>query len=64
MLVNNQEICLKEPISLSRFLQQQGYRLDLIAVELNYQIIKQNTFDSITLNNTDKLEIVSFVGGG
>lgn len=64
MLVNNQEIHLNEPINLRQFLQQQGYRLDLIAVELNYQIVKQNAFASITLNDTDKLEIVSFVGGG
>ena len=35
-----------------------------VAVELNGNIIKQADFGSTTITDADKLEIVSFVGGG
>ncbi len=35
-----------------------------IVVELNENIIKKTSYESTILNPNDKLEIVSFVGGG
>jgi thiazole synthase len=37
---------------------------DRVAVELNGKIIKRLDWDSTTLSEGDKLEIVHFVGGG
>ena len=64
MLINGEEKTLACPIALSELLTQLGYRAAFVAVELNGNIIKQKDFSSTTITDADKLEIVSFVGGG
>ncbi len=64
MLINGREKSLAQPTTLAELLTQLGYRQELVAVELNGQIIKQAQFTSTTVTDADKLEIVSFVGGG
>lgn len=64
MLINGEEKALARPITLSELLTQLGYRTAFVAVELNGTIIKQADFGSKTITDADKLEIVSFVGGG
>ena len=64
MLINGEEKALASPITLSELLTQLGYRAVFVAVELNGTIIKQADFGSTTITDADKLEIVSFVGGG
>ena len=64
MLINGEEKTLACPIALSELLTQLGYRAEFVAVELNGNIIKQKDFSSTTITDADKLEIVSFVGGG
>ena len=64
MLINGEEKALARPITLSELLTQLGYRAVFVAVELNGSIIKQADFGSTTISDADKLEIVSFVGGG
>ena len=64
MLINGQEYQLTKPLSLEQLLQTQGYRTNLVAVERNGAIVKRSEYASTTLTDADKLEIVSFVGGG
>lgn len=64
MLINGEEKALARPTELSELLTQLGYRAAFVAVELNGTIIKQADFGSTTITDADKLEIVSFVGGG
>lgn len=58
----NQEISL--PMDLVTYLQENNYPLDKIAIELNGQIIPKAKYAQTILNPNDKLEIVTFVGGG
>lgn len=64
MLINGEEKALARPTALSELLTQLDYRTAFVAVELNGTIIKQADFGSTTITDADKLEIVSFVGGG
>lgn len=64
MLINGEEKALAAPTTLSELLTQLGYRVTLVAVERNGAIIKQADFGTTTITDADKLEIVSFVGGG
>lgn len=64
MLINGEEKALACPTVLSELLTQLGYRAAFVAIELNGIIIKQADFGSTTITDADKLEIVSFVGGG
>ena len=64
MLINGEEKALACPTVLSELLTQLSYRAAFVAIELNGNIIKQADFGSTTITDADKLEIVSFVGGG
>lgn len=64
MLINGEEQGLAAPTTLSELLTQLGYRVALVAVERNGTIVKQADFSTTTITDADKLEIVSFVGGG
>ena len=64
MLINGEEKALAAPTTLSELLTQLGYRVALVAVERNGVIVKQEDFATTTITDADKLEIVSFVGGG
>ncbi len=64
MQINGQEYALTKVMSLQELLQEQGYRSNLVAVELNGAIVKCSEYGSTMLTAEDKLEIVSFVGGG
>lgn len=64
MKINGTEVHLAEGTTLLAYLQQQGYKLERIAVEYNGAIVVREQYESIVLLPTDVLEIVSFVGGG
>ena len=64
MQINGQEYALTKVMSLQELLEEQGYRSNLVAVELNGAIVKRSEYCSTILTAEDKLEIVSFVGGG
>lgn len=64
MKVNGKERAIQEPVTLEAFLEQEGYRKDRIAVELNGIIIPKAKYADTILHSTDVLEVVSFVGGG
>ncbi|WP_304229314.1 sulfur carrier protein ThiS [Phascolarctobacterium succinatutens] len=64
MLINGEEKTLQQTTTLDALLTQLGYRTAFVAIELNGNIIKQKDFSSTTITDADKLEIVSFVGGG
>ena len=64
MQINGQEYALTKVMSLQELLEEQGYRSNLVAVELNVAIVKRSEYGSTMLTAADRLEIVSFVGGG
>ncbi len=64
MLINGCRKDIPAGTALALLLQEQGYRLDRIVVELNGSIVQPAAYGSTLLSGTDRLEIVSFVGGG
>ncbi|HAS78335.1 MAG TPA: thiamine biosynthesis protein ThiS [Ruminococcus sp.] len=61
---NGQEINLENDVTIKSFLENNGFRTDRVAVELNGSICPKNQFESVFLKNEDSVEVVSFVGGG
>jgi len=51
-------------INLLDYLIKNKYRVNRVVVDLNGNIIKKVDFEKINIKNTDKIEIVCFVGGG
>lgn len=50
--------------NLLEYLNKNNYRIDRLVVEYNGKILKKIDLDKIEIKNTDKIEIISFVGGG
>lgn len=51
-------------ISIFEYLRNNGYKLEVVAVELNGKIVKKIDYNNTYLHDGDSVEIVSFVGGG
>ncbi len=51
-------------VNLLDYLIKNKYRADRVVVDLNGDIVKKADFEKINIKNTDKIEIVCFVGGG
>lgn len=49
---------------LLELLKQEGFQRERIAVELNGEILPKSQYDTTVIREEDRLEIVSFVGGG
>ena len=67
MHVNGADISLVSlggACTLKAFLEQEGYTVDRVAVEKNGEIVPKNLYENEPLTENDRLEIVSFVGGG
>ena len=62
--VNGEALDIHSGTTLLELLEKQGYRLEVIAVEHNGMIMKKEAYDTTLLQDGDKLEVVSFVGGG
>jgi sulfur carrier protein len=53
-----------EPCTIAELVVRKGLAPGALVVELNQQIIKQEQWSRIELNDGDRLELLSFVGGG
>ena len=62
--VNGQAVSLEKPITVAEYLAQNQYRIERIAVEMNGEILPKKNYAAVTLKDGDKLEVVSFGGGG
>ncbi|MGN0688021.1 MAG: sulfur carrier protein ThiS [Oscillospiraceae bacterium] len=51
-------------VLLSEYLSGTQYDIRRIAVEKNGEIVPKSQYESTVLKDGDKLEIVSFMGGG
>lgn len=51
-------------ITITELLEKEGLAGVRVAVELNGQIIRKNNFENVIVKDMDKVEVVSFVGGG
>ncbi|MBD2694021.1 sulfur carrier protein ThiS [Anabaena catenula] len=55
--------CLSE-MSLPELLQQLGFNPRLVAVEYNGEILHRQFWSETKIENGDRLEVVTIVGGG
>lgn len=62
--VNGKDIEIAESLTIQEYLEQNHYQLKRVAVEMNGQIVPKADYASVILYSGDKLEVVSFVGGG
>ena len=64
ILVNGKEVKGQEEQTVADYLEENGYRMNRIAVELNGEILPKYKYSETRLKDGDSMEIVTFVGGG
>ena len=50
--------------TVSQLLETLGMQLELVAVEINRELVRKRDFAGRTLADGDQIEVVEFVGGG
>ncbi len=64
MKLNGCTISLATTETLYDFLIAQNFDVNIIAVELNGEIVPRTTYKEVMLKDEDTIEVVRFVGGG
>lgn len=64
IIVNGEEKEFQDNQTISYVLQELCLTGKVMAAAVNMQIVKQDMWDSYVLNDSDKLELLDFVGGG
>ena len=62
--VNGKPVAIEVTMSLARFIDSRGFKPKTVVVEYNDEIVKAQAWEGIVLKPHDRLEIVTFVGGG
>lgn len=62
--VNGKQIQLTSEMSVADYLEQNNYQINRIAVEMNAEILPKYSYSETMLKDGDRLEVVTFVGGG
>ena len=62
--VNGKQIQLTSEMSVADYLEQTNYQINRIAVEMNEEILPKYSYSETMLKDGDRLEVVTFVGGG
>ena len=62
--VNGKELPCPENKTYKELLEESGYNLKRVALELNGDILPKAEFANTQIRDNDQVEIVCFVGGG
>lgn len=62
--INGEDVDMVQGTVLTKYLEDSGYHIGRLAVEINGDIIPKKNYGSTILHDGDRVEIVSFVGGG
>jgi len=62
--VNGEQRAISVGMTVGQLLRDLQIGPERVAIELNLQIIDRREFDQRTLQEGDRVEIISFIGGG
>jgi len=61
---NGEEYYITQQVSLSKLIEYFAYKSTLFVVEYNNFICNKNKWNEILIQNNDRIEIITIVGGG
>jgi thiamine biosynthesis protein ThiS len=64
IFINGEEYSFEKEFTLEDLIQNLKINKDTTVVEINETIINRNNYPKTFLKNGDKVEIITFVGGG
>jgi len=62
--LNGQKFCIEHDLSISDLIEYFNYNTSLLVLEYNNLICNKKNWAKIFIQNEDKIEIVTIVGGG
>ena len=62
--LNGQKYIISDNLTISDLVQYFGYNKSLLVIEYNQFICNKTQWDKILIQDNDKIEIVTIVGGG
>ena len=63
-ILNGQMYVTDSKLTLRELIEYFNYKSSLLVIEYNSLICKKKNWDKIIIQNNDKIEIVTIVGGG
>ena len=64
IIVNGESQERDDPLTVTNLLESLDLRSERVAVEVNLKILDRSDFKTRNLEEGDKIEILSFIGGG
>ena len=64
IVVNGENYSVKDGITVEELLNELKVKDKVMAVAVNMQIVKKENWKSYKIKDSDKLELLQFVGGG
>ena len=64
VLINGETRKIENELNLRELLEKLELPTERIAIELNKDVIRKKDWETIKINDADKIEIIHFVGGG
>ena len=64
VIVNGESQERDYPLTVTNLLKSLDLRSEQVAVEVNLKILDRSDFETWSLEEGDKIEILSFIGGG
>jgi sulfur carrier protein len=63
--INGEPEQVADGLSISQLLTAKGVeKLEMVAVELNSNMIRRSEYDTVTVGPNDRIEFLYFMGGG
>lgn len=62
--INGESKEISKQLNLLELLKEFSLPSERIAIELNKQVVRKKDWEIIVINDSDKIEVVHFVGGG
>ncbi len=64
IVINGETKKIESEFNLRELLEKLELPTERIAIELNKGVIRKKDWETIKINDADKIEIIHFVGGG
>lgn len=64
IILNGEEKELGSDITIQKLIEGMNIKSTMFVVEKNLEIVPKENYDNCKINDGDKIEVVSFFGGG
>ncbi|MEW5953569.1 MAG: sulfur carrier protein ThiS [Bacillota bacterium] len=64
LIINGKESEVSGGLTIAGLLEEKGLNPEIVIIEHNLELVKSESWPDIVLKENDRLEILSFVGGG